>query len=63
MAKGGYYWVYEFLFAKKDLDNITDDELANFRILAKSYAEISEHQIEQLLSNKSLVEICHEHQE
>ena len=26
LAKGGRYWVYEYLFAKKDRDNIDDDE-------------------------------------
>ena len=38
LAKGGTYWIYEYLFAKKDRDNIEDDELAGFRLLAKSYA-------------------------
>lgn len=60
LAKSGCYWVYEFLFAKKDLDNIDDDELKNFRELAQAYAKLSEKQIEQLLKDKSLVEICHE---
>lgn len=61
LAKGGSYWVYEYLFAKKDRDNIDNDELVNFRILAKSYASLSEEQLEQLLHDKLLVEICHEH--
>ena len=30
LAKGGQYWVYEYLFAKKDRDNIEDDELLYF---------------------------------
>lgn len=60
LANGGYYWVYEFLFAKKDLDNIDDDELKNFKELAKAYANLSKNQIEQLLKDKSFVEICHE---
>ena len=34
LAKGGRYWVYEYLFAKKDRDNIEDTELAEFRKLA-----------------------------
>lgn len=63
LAKGGGYWVYEFLFAKKDLDNIDDDELANFRKLAKAYAELSGKQIEQLLKSNDLVEICYECEE
>ncbi|CDZ77220.1 hypothetical protein BN59_01502 [Legionella massiliensis] len=60
LAKGGNYWIYEFLFAKKDLDNIDDDELASFRKLAKAYAGLSESQIRQLLESKDLVEICNE---
>lgn len=60
LAKSEFYWVYEFLFAKKDLDNIDDNELENFRKLAGIYAKLSEDQIEELLQNQSLVEICHE---
>ena len=60
LAKGGSYWVYEFLFAKKDLDNIDDDELESFRTLAKTYADLSEKQVEQLLKGESFVEICND---
>ena len=49
LAKGGRYWVYEYLFAKKDRENIADDELAGFRALAKAYAGLTERQIEKLL--------------
>lgn len=34
VAKGGKYWVYAYLFAKKDRDNIDDNELDGFRKLA-----------------------------
>jgi len=37
LAKGRVYWVYEYLFAKKDRDNIDDKELAAFRKLAGAY--------------------------
>ena len=60
LAKGGKFWVYEFLFAKKDLDNINNQELENFKLLAKAYAGLNETQVKQLLEKKSLVEICHE---
>ena len=63
LAKGGCYWIYQFLFAKKDLDNISNDELINFRKLAKAYAELSNKQLEQLLDNKDLVEISHEYKD
>lgn len=62
LAKCDSYWVYEFLFAKKDLDNIDEHELMNFRKLAGAYAKLSESQIEQLLQNKSFVEICHDNE-
>lgn len=60
LAKGGRYWVYEYLFAKKDRDNIEDDELVNFRALAKVYAGLSDAQIEQLIQSQDLTEICHD---
>ena len=60
LAKGGRYWIYEYLFAKKDRDNIEHDELLAFRLLAKSYAGLTEHQLGQLLINKDLSEICHD---
>ena len=60
LAKGGRYWVYEYLFAKKDRDNIADDELAGFRALAKAYAGLTDRQVEQLLQDKDLTEVCHD---
>jgi hypothetical protein len=62
LARGGRYWVYEFLFAKKDRDNIDDDELIAFRWLAKGYAGLTEPQVGQLVSDKHFVEICHDDQ-
>ena len=60
LAKGGRYWVYEYLFAKKDRDNIADDELIAFRALAKAYAGLKDRQLERLLQDKDLTEICHD---
>lgn len=57
LAKGGRFWIYEYLFAKKDLDNIDDQELTDFKMLAKAYANLTEEQIASLLNNKSLLEI------
>jgi hypothetical protein len=59
-AKGGKYWIYEYLFAKKDRENIENDELLAFRLLAKSYAGLTAHQVKQLLVNGRFVEICHD---
>ncbi|QDQ27618.1 type II toxin-antitoxin system RelE/ParE family toxin [Chitinimonas arctica] len=60
LAKAGRYWVYEYLFAKKDRDNIEDSELDAFRSLAKGYAGLSEAQLEQLVESTDLSEICHD---
>ncbi len=60
LAKGGRYWIYEYLFAKKDRANIENDELLAFRLLARSYAGLTERQVGQLLVNRDLVEICHD---
>lgn len=61
LAKSGSYWVFEYLFAKKDRDNIDSDELMAFRLLAKSYAGLTDFQIAQLVNAKHFVEICHDH--
>jgi hypothetical protein len=61
LAKAGRWWVYEYLFAKKDRDNIESDELAQFRRLAKSYSALNEVQVQQLLDDQHFVEICHGH--
>ena len=60
LAKGGEYWIYEYLFAKKDRANIENDELLAFRLLANSYAGLTELQVSQLLVNGDFVEICHD---
>jgi hypothetical protein len=58
LARGGQYWIYEYLFAKKDRANIEDSELKDFRILAKAYAGLTGEQLAQLLKDKDLTEIC-----
>ena len=60
LAKGGKYWVFEYLFAKKDRANIENDELLAFRLLANSYAGLTQLQVNQLLLNGDFVEICHD---
>jgi hypothetical protein len=59
LAKGGRYWIYAFLFAKKDQANIDSVDLEDFRVLAKTYATLSEMQIAQILEDGDLTEICH----
>ncbi len=60
LAKGRRYWVYEYLFAKKDRDNIDPAELKAFRQLAEVYAGLTVAQVEALLKDKGWVEICRE---
>lgn len=58
LAKGRSYWVYQFLFAKKDQDNITEKELAAFKKLAEAYKGLSKDQVQLLLDEKDFLEIC-----
>ncbi len=60
LAKGGKNWIYEYLFAKKDREDIENDELLAFRLLAKSYAGLTGPKIGQLLVNGDFVEICND---
>ena len=60
LAKSGRYWIYEYLFAKKDRENIGDNELVDFRKLAKLYAALSDNQIDQLIHDKSIIEVYYE---
>jgi len=62
LAKGGRYWIYVYLFAKKDRANITADELLAFRALADLYARKTDVEIGRELRREELTEICHEHQ-
>lgn len=60
LAKGGAYWIYEYLFAKNDRDNIHDSELDMFRLLAKGYEGLNKTQLAQLIDQQHLLEICHD---
>ena len=60
LAKAGKHWIYAYLYAKKDRENITQEELAGFKKLAKDYAGAAEEKIAALLGDKELQEICHE---
>lgn len=51
---------YAFLFAKKDRDNIDDEELRDFRRLAKAYGSLTDQQLARLLADGDLREICNE---
>jgi hypothetical protein len=62
LAKGGRYWVYAYLFAKKDRANIDKQDLENLRALAEVYARKTEADIAAELHHKKIVEICHDQQ-
>jgi hypothetical protein len=58
LAKSGRRWIYEYLFAKKDRDNISKNELSGFRVLASSYETLTDQQVNQLILKGDWVEIC-----
>ena len=60
LTKAGKHWIYAYLFAKKDRENITPNELTAFKKLAKDYASAGEEKIAALLEVKELLEICHD---
>ena len=58
LARGGNFWVYQFLFAKQDRANIDEDELAQFRLLAKRYANMTPDQADVQVTEGHWTEIC-----
>ncbi|EYR81241.1 MULTISPECIES: type II toxin-antitoxin system RelE/ParE family toxin [unclassified Shinella] len=59
LAKAGEFWVFAYLFAKKDRANIDDDELLAFRKLADLYRAKSKADLEAELEIGALLEIDH----
>ena len=60
IAKAGRHWIYTYLYAKKDRENIAPVELLAFKKLAKDYTSASDAKFEALLDDKELLEICHD---
>jgi hypothetical protein len=60
LSKAQGFWIYEYVFAKKDSDNINEAELKAFRLLVKSYATLTAKQIAALVNEKDWIEICKE---
>ena len=60
VAKAGRHWIYAYLYAKKDRENIAPDELAAFKKLAKDYGSASDARIAALLNDEELLEVCHD---
>ncbi len=63
IAKSRRHWIHEYLFAKNDRASVDREELAAFRELAKRYAKLTGKQIDLLLYNKDLTEICHDYKQ
>ncbi len=57
VTKSGKYWIYAYLFAKKDRANIKNDELIKFRDLADLYAQKTNADIIIELNLGELLEI------
>ncbi|MEZ2416984.1 type II toxin-antitoxin system RelE/ParE family toxin [Luteibacter sp. RCC_6_2] len=57
VAKGRRFWIFTYLFAKKDRANIDDAELAAFKKLAALYGGKSEDDIECEIAAGELVEV------
>ena len=55
LTRVGAFWVYVYLFAKKDRENITPKELKGFKKLSGDYQSAD---VEQMLRNGDLHEIC-----
>lgn len=57
LARGGDFWVYQYLFAKQDRANIDESELNILRAASKQYANLSDVQINQQVANGKLLEL------
>ena len=60
LVKGKRYWIYTYLFSKSNQPNIDDDELADFKKLAKAFEKLTDTDIVKNLTAKTLIEICHD---
>ncbi|KAG8151090.1 type II toxin-antitoxin system RelE/ParE family toxin [Burkholderia catarinensis] len=58
LSKVGQAWVFVFLFAKRDRDDIDERELRAFRKLAADVGQRTDTDIAALIALKELVEIC-----
>lgn len=47
-------------FAKKDRDNINDDEIVGFKALAEEMLNLTEESLDKLIKSKALIEVCYD---
>jgi hypothetical protein len=60
LANAGKFWVFAYLFAKKDRANIDPTDLDQLRRLAGVYRQRSDLALKTELDRGDLEEICHE---
>ena len=60
LSRAGKWWIYQYVFAKKDRDNIDQDELQAFRKLSAAYAKLTTAALNLLVQDQELMEICHD---
>ena len=60
LAKGGRHWIFSYLYAKKDRDNIDADELADFKKLAQAFGRMTDSELASAMSQGDLLELCDE---
>lgn len=63
LAKGGRWWIYAYIFAKKDQANISPNELLVFKKIAEIYRTLDENSINRSVTAKDLMEICYGREE
>jgi len=61
VAKGRRFWIFAYVFAKKDRANIDDTELAAFKKLAMLYSQKTDADVEREVAVGELVEIHNDH--
>jgi hypothetical protein len=57
LARGGDYWVYQYLFAKQDRANIDEDELILLRAAARQYARLTHEQAGREIAEGRWIEL------
>jgi hypothetical protein len=57
LARGGDYWVYQYLFAKQDRANIDEDEVKILRAAARQYARLTPEQAAEEVTEGRWIEL------
>lgn len=62
VEKAGDWWIFVFMYAKKDRDNLDQAEERAFKLLAKQYERMTSAQLDDQIAKKELLEIVgHDH--